>query len=262
MTIIQNLARQRLLAGELSLGIGLRQARTVDIGRIMKTCGYDWLFIDMEHGSMSINDTVQISVAASDSGITPIVRVPGFQHFHATRVLDGGAMGIVFPHVDTAETASELANFCRYPPQGQRSIVGALPQIDFNSLPVSEAAKAINDAVLVIVMLESPEAIENSHSIAAVDGVDVLLVGTGDLTMEMGIPGQIDNPKVVAAYEKVISACREHGKYPGLGGVYKPDLMQQYIAMGMRFILSTNDLSMMMQASSERAAFLRNLPVS
>ena len=109
MTLIQNLARQRLQSGELSLGIGLRQARTVDIGKIMKTCGFDWLFIDMEHGSMSVNDTVQISVAASDAGITPIVRVPGFQHFHATRVLDGGAMGIVFPHVDSAEIAKELA---------------------------------------------------------------------------------------------------------------------------------------------------------
>ena len=262
MTLIQNLARQRLQSGELSLGIGLRQARTVDIGKIMKTCGFDWLFIDMEHGSMSVNDTVQISVAASDAGITPIVRVPGFQHFHATRVLDGGAMGVVFPHVDSAEIAKELANFCRYPPRGHRSVVGALPQIDFSSIPVSEAAEAINDAILVVVMLESPEAIENVDAIAAVEGVDVLLVGTGDLTMEMGIPGKEDSPRVVSAYEKVISACHAHGKYPGLGGVYQPDLMERYIGMGMRFILATNDLAMMMQASTQRASFLRNLSVA
>ena len=113
MTHIRNIARERLEAGELAIGMGVRQARSVDIGKIMKTCGYDWLFIDMEHGSMSVDDTVQISIAASDAGITPIVRVPGFQHFHATRVLDGGALGVVFPHVDTAEIANELANFCR-----------------------------------------------------------------------------------------------------------------------------------------------------
>ncbi|MFP6716535.1 MAG: aldolase/citrate lyase family protein, partial [Alphaproteobacteria bacterium] len=231
-------------------------------GKIMKTCGYDWLFIDMEHGSMSVDDTVQISIAASDAGITPIVRVPGFQHFHATRVLDGGALGVVFPHVDTAETANELANFCRYPPRGHRSVVGALPQIDFRSLPVSEAAQAINNAVLVVVMLESPEAIERVEEIAAVDGVDVLLVGTGDLCMEMGIPGQVDSPKVVQAYEKLIAACHRNGKYPGLGGVYKPELMESYIGMGMRFILSSNDLAMMMAASTERASFLRGLSVS
>ncbi|PPR32390.1 MAG: 2-keto-3-deoxy-L-rhamnonate aldolase [Alphaproteobacteria bacterium MarineAlpha9_Bin6] len=262
MIHIRNIARERLEAGELAIGMGVRQARSVDIGKIMKTCGYDWLFIDMEHGSMSVDDTVQISIAASDAGITPIVRVPGFQHFHATRVLDGGALGVVFPHVDTAETANELANFCRYPPRGHRSVVGALPQIDFRSLPVSEAAQAINNAVLVVVMLESPEAIERVEEIAAVDGVDVLLVGTGDLCMEMGIPGQVDSPKVVQAYEKLIAACHRNGKYPGLGGVYKPELMESYIGMGMRFILSSNDLAMMMAASTERASFLRGLSVS
>ena len=262
MTHIRNIARERLEAGELAIGMGVRQARSVDIGKIMKTCGYDWLFIDMEHGSMSVDDTVQISIAAADAGITPIVRVPGFQHFHATRVLDGGALGVVFPHVDTAEIANELANFCRYPPRGHRSVVGALPQIDFRSLPVSEAAQAINNAVLVVVMLESPEAIERVEEIAAVDGVDVLLVGTGDLCMEMGIPGQVDSPKVVQAYEKLIAACHRNGKYPGLGGVYKPELMESYIGMGMRFILSSNDLAMMMAASTERASFLRGLSVS
>ena len=262
MIHIRNIARERLEAGELAIGMGVRQARSVDIGKIMKTCGYDWLFIDMEHGSMSVDDTVQISIAAADAGITPIVRVPGFQHFHATRVLDGGALGVVFPHVDTAETANELANFCRYPPRGHRSVVGALPQIDFRSLPVSEAAQAINNAVLVVVMLESPEAIERVEEIAAVDGVDVLLVGTGDLCMEMGIPGQVDSPKVVQAYEKLIAACHRNGKYPGLGGVYKPELMESYIGMGMRFILSSNDLAMMMAASTERASFLRGLSVS
>lgn len=262
MIHIRNIARERLEAGELAIGMGVRQARSVDIGKIMKTCGYDWLFIDMEHGSMSVDDTVQISIAASDAGITPIVRVPGFQHFHATRVLDGGALGVVFPHVDTAEIANELANFCRYPPRGHRSVVGALPQIDFRSLPVSEAAQAINNAVLVVVMLESPEAIERVEEIAAVDGVDVLLVGTGDLCMEMGIPGQVDSPKVVQAYEKLIAACHRNGKYPGLGGVYKPELMESYIGMGMRFILSSNDLAMMMAASTERASFLRGLSVS
>ena len=262
MAHIRNLARERLESGELAIGMGIRQARSVDIGKIMKTCGYDWLFIDMEHGSMSVDQTVQISIAASDAGITPIVRVPGFQHFHATRVLDGGALGVVFPHVDTAETASELANFCRYPPRGHRSVVGALPQVDFRSLPVSEAVQAINDAVLVVVMLESPEAIDRVGEIAAVDGVDVLLVGTGDLCMEMGIPGQVDSPMVEKAYEKLISACHRNGKYPGLGGVYKPELMERYIDMGMRFILSSNDLAMMMQASTERASFLRSLPIT
>jgi 2-keto-3-deoxy-L-rhamnonate aldolase RhmA len=261
MPQIQNTALERLKSGQLSLGIGLRQARSVDIGKIMKTCGYDWLFIDMEHGSMSVDSAAQISIAASDAGITPIVRVPGFQHFHATRALDAGAQGVVFPHVDTAETARELAKYCRYPPVGHRSVVGAIPQVDFQSLPMGEIAQAVNESTLVAVMIESPKAVDNVDEIAKVDGIDVILVGTNDLCMEMGIPGEIDNPLIIDAMKKIITACNACGKYPGLGGVYTPDLQEEYISMGMRFILSTQDLAIMMQGATERAAFLRNLSI-
>ena len=113
---ITNVAKARLEAGELAIGVGLRQARTVDIGKAMKTCGFDWLFIDMEHNAMDVDTAVQISVAAQDAGITPIVRVPGYQHFHATRLLDGGAQGIVVPHVDTVEVAAQMVANTKYPP--------------------------------------------------------------------------------------------------------------------------------------------------
>ena len=261
MPQIQNTALERLKSGQLSLGIGLRQARSVDIGKIMKTCGYDWLFIDMEHGSMSVDSAAQISIAASDAGITPIVRVPGFQHFHATRVLDAGAQGVVFPHVDTADTARELAKYCRYPPVGQRSVVGAIPQVDFQSLPMGEMTQSVNESTLVAVMIESPKAVANVDEIAKVNGIDVILVGTNDLCMEMGIPGEIDNPLIIDAMKKIIAACNDCGKYPGLGGVYTPDLQEEYISMGMRFILSTQDLAIMMQGATERATFLRNLSI-
>jgi len=262
MTKIVNRALERLHAGELSLGIGLRQARTVDTGKIMKTCGFDWLFVDMEHNSMSIDTAVQICVAAQDAGITPIVRVPGFQHFHASRALDGGAQGIVVPHVDTVEVAERMVSACRYPPIGHRSVTGALPQIDFESRPLGEVTPEINAATALVIMIETPEAVENADAIAAVEGVDALLVGTNDLCMEMGIPGEVGHPSVIEAQQRVIDACRAHGKYPGLGGVYDPALMQRYVEMGMRLILSGNDLSFMMAAARERTGFLRGLSLS
>jgi len=262
MTTIRNIAKERLAAGELAIGIGIRQARLPDIGKIMKTCGYDWLFIDMEHNSMSVEDATSISVAAQDAGITPVVRVPGFEHWHASRVLDGGALGVVVPHVDTAEQAAAIVSHCKYPPIGRRSITGALPQLDFRALPMAEATQAVNDATLVVVMLETPQAVANADAIAAVDGVDVLLVGTNDLCLEMGIPGALDHAKVIAAYETIIAACAKHGKHAGLGGVYRPDLMERYIGMGMRLVLSGSDLSFMMAAAKERAEMLRGLALS
>ncbi|MCH9675971.1 MAG: aldolase [Gammaproteobacteria bacterium] len=254
---VRNVAKERLEAGELAVGVGLRQARSVDIGKIMKTSGFDWLFIDMEHNSMSIDTAVQISVAAQDAGCTPIVRVPGYQHFHATRALDGGAQGIVVPHVDTASVAAEMVSNTRYPPVGHRSVTGALPQVDFASHPLGEVTAALNDATLLVVMVETPDAVANVDAIAATPGIDVILVGASDLSMEMGIPGQVGDPKIVAAMEAVTAACKKHGKYAGLGGVYDETLMKQYVQMGMRFILGGNDIALMMAAAKERSSFLR-----
>jgi 2-keto-3-deoxy-L-rhamnonate aldolase RhmA len=262
MITVRNHAKERLEAGELALGVGLRQARTVDIAKIMKTAGYDFLFIDMEHNSMSIDLAAQISIAAQDAGITPVVRVPAFEHFHATRALDAGAQGIVVPHVDTAEVAARMVSNCKYPPVGHRSVTGALPQLDFRPAPLGEATAAINAATLLILMLETPEAVDNVEAIAAVPGFDVLLVGTNDLCMEMGIPGQLDHPRVGEAFERIVAACRAHGKYAGLGGVYDPALMQRYLAMGFRLVLAGSDLTFMLAAAKERAAAVRTMNIA
>ena len=255
---MKNIAKEKILNNELCLGVGLRQSRTVDIGKIMATSGYDWLFIDMEHNSMDIDIASQISVAAQDAGITPIVRVPDFAHHHATRVLDCGAMGVVFPHVENEEIAKKLVSNCLYPPKGHRSMTGVLPQLDFKQQPIADVASTINKNMLIVIMLESPEAIDNVDSIAAIEGVDVVLIGTNDLCMEMSIPGDYSNPKVKDAYVKVIEACKKYGKTPGMGGVYNEELMSEYIKMGMRFILSGSDLSFMMQSASQRSNKLRS----
>ena len=255
---MKNIAKEKIFNNELCLGVGLRQSRTVDIGKIMATSGYDWLFIDMEHNSMDIDIASQISVAAQDAGITPIVRVPDFAHHHATRVLDCGAMGVVFPHVENADIAKKLVSYCLYPPKGHRSMTGVLPQLDFKQQPIADVASTINKNMLIVIMLESPEAIDNVDSIAAIEGVDVVLIGTNDLCMEMGIPGDYSNPKVKDAYIKVIEACKKYGKTPGMGGVYNEELMSEYIKMGMRFILSGSDLSFMMQSASQRSNKLRS----
>ncbi|MBI3937889.1 MAG: aldolase [Betaproteobacteria bacterium] len=252
-----NRTKSRLQAGELALGIGLRQARTVDIATIAGACGFDWLFIDTEHNSMDVDTACQIAMAAVATGVTPIVRVPGHQHYHAARALDNGALGVVVPHVDTPEEAQRVADACKYPPIGHRSIAGAMPALAFESVPVGEATRRVNDATLVVVMLETPRAIGNAEAIAAIDGVDVLLVGTNDLCAEMGIHGQFADPRVPEAYAKVIAACRKHGKFPGMGGVYDPSLMEKYIGLGMRFILSGSDLAFLMAAARERATRLR-----
>lgn len=258
MLTITNSAKARLEAGELALGVGLRNARTVDVAKAMKTAGYDWLFIDMEHNTMHVDTAAQIAVAAQDAGIAPLVRVPGRAHHHATRVLDGGALGVVVPHVEDATVAAAMVRNVRYPPTGRRSLTGAMPQVDFETHHLGEVVTAIDAATLLVLMIESPEGVAQADAIAAIDGVDALLIGTNDLCMAMGIPGRLDHPDIVAAYEHVIAACRRHGKHPGMGGVYVLPLMERYIEMGMRLVLAGSDHGFMMSAAKSQAAALRD----
>jgi 2-keto-3-deoxy-L-rhamnonate aldolase RhmA len=207
---------------------------------------------------MPLDTAVQISVAALTADISPIVRVPARQYSLATRVLDGGALGIVMPHVDTAEEARAIVDHLKYPPLGHRSMAGGMAYFGFRAVPTGEAAATMNRETLLVVMLETPHAVANAEAIAAVEGVDVLLVGTNDLMMEMGFPGQFGHPEVARAYQTVVAACRKHRKWPGMGGVYTEELLAKYVAMGMRVIIAGNDLGMLMAGASQRAKFLRD----
>jgi 2-keto-3-deoxy-L-rhamnonate aldolase RhmA len=255
--VLRNAARERLDAGELALGVILRQSRTVDIAAIMKSCGYDWLFLDLEHNSMDLDIAVQIAVAALGVGIAPVARVPAGQLWMATRFLDGGGLGIVVPHVDTPEEAHRIAQALRYPPLGHRSVAGGLPHLGYERADLADTCNAINAATLLVVMLETPTAIANAAAIAAVPGIDSLLIGTNDLAMEIGIPGAFGDERIVAAYQGVCEACRAHGKFAGVGGIGDEALLRRYIGMGVRLVLPGSDLSFMAAAATERATAMR-----
>jgi 2-keto-3-deoxy-L-rhamnonate aldolase RhmA len=257
MSTVPNHALRQLRAGKLAVGVGLRQARTVDVAQIMKTAGFDWLFIDCEHNSMDTDMAAQIASAALAIGITPVVRVAGKEHWFSSRMLDNGAQGIVVPHVDSVEEARRVASACRFPPIGHRSMGGGLQQLGFAPVPVGEAAKIVNEETLVVVMLESPQAIAKCDEIAAVPGIDALLIGTNDLCFEMGIPGQFNDPRVVEAYTRLIAACKKRGKFAGMGGMYTAELLERHINMGVQLILSGSDFSLLMQAAGARAKLVR-----
>lgn len=257
MAYMNNRALERLANGEIALGVGVRLARSVEIAKMMRASDFDWLFIDLEHGSLSLETVSQISIAAADNGIAPIVRVPTGQWDVASRALDGGALGIVMPHVDTEADAREAVHHLCFPPVGHRATLGGMPHYDYERVPASRVAKEVNAATLIALMIESPEAVENAGAIAAVDGVDVLFIGVNDLAQGMGLSGQLDHPEVVEAVAAVGKAAQAAGKYAGIGGIGDAALLRRYIDMGMRFILGGNDFAFMMAAAKQRAETLR-----
>src|SRR3954449_12441834 len=259
---VRNVAREKLEQGQLSLGVGIRTTRSVEIAKMMATAGFDWLFLDMEHGTMSLDACAQISAAALDAGIAPIARVPNGQYSIATRALDNGAMGIVMPHVDTAAEAREVVEKLKYPPIGHRSVGGWGPHYQLQKFSTGDAVKALNAANLTVVMLETPTAIANAAEIAAVPGVDVLLIGSNDLCAEMGIPGDFGSERLAGAYRRTPAPCRKHDKLPGMAGIYNEAIMPRYVEMGPRFILSGQGAPFLMAGAAERTGFMRRLPVA
>jgi 4-hydroxy-2-oxoheptanedioate aldolase len=256
---LRNPARERMESGGVALGMGLRHSRSVEIAKIGKAAGFDWLFIDLEHNAMGIETAQQISCAALDAGITPLVRVPEGEHGLAGRLLDTGALGTVMPHVQNAAEARRIVDLQKYPPIGHRSVSGAMVHFDFRPVSAREVCDVLNASNLVVVMLESGEAIERADEIAAVAGVDVLLVGSGDLSTDLGIPGDVGNPRMIAAHENVIAACAKHGKWAGCAGIGPQEIMANYITMGVRFVLAGNDTNYLVAAATARAGFLREV---
>jgi 4-hydroxy-2-oxoheptanedioate aldolase len=150
----------------------------------------------------------------------------------------------------------------KYPPLGSRGLSTALAHLGFRSVPAAQALPAMNAATMVIVQLESAAALPAIEDIIAVEGVDIVLIGTNDLLADLGRPGEYDHPKVREVYERTIAACKKQGKHVGVGGLgARPDLVQQYVAMGARFVSTGTDLGFLLAACTERAKQVRDLKV-
>jgi 2-keto-3-deoxy-L-rhamnonate aldolase RhmA len=259
MPTLRNPVLDRLRKDELALGVGIRLARSVEIAKMMRGCDFDWLFIDLEHGPLTLDQVAQMSAMAMEAGIGAIVRVPHAQWDMASRALDNGATGIVIPHIETVEVAATAVQRLRFPPVGHRATYGGIAQYDYGPVEVVEVAAALDATILLAMMLESPRGIENAEAIAALPGIDVLFIGAHDLSVEMGVPGQLDHPRMVAAFERVVAAAKKHGKFCGFGGVADEALIGRYIGLGMRMIQNGTDFAFMIKAATDRAKALRRV---
>src|SRR6476659_3806152 len=250
--------QERLARGEVALCMATRLARTAEIAMIADSCGFDAFFIDMEHCTISLDAAAQICVAALPVGVTPMVRIAGHQFEDATRLLDMGALGIICPNVSTRTEAEAFVQACRFPPLGERSVAGAGPLQGYRQVPLGEVNKQGNAATSLIAMLETPEGIANADAIAALAGIDVLLIGSNDLCTAMGIPGELKNPKLRAAYETTAKACKAHGKILGGSGIsIDIEHVAELVKLGARFVITASDVQYLLAAARNEVANLR-----
>jgi 4-hydroxy-2-oxoheptanedioate aldolase len=255
---LRNSVKDKLARDEVVASMIVRLVRSVEIAQIAKTAGFDSFYIDMEHNSFSFDTTGQLCMAGLAAGIAPFVRVPSIAPHHISRALDGGALGIIAPHIHSARDAEEVVRAAKFAPLGDRSIVGGLPHLQFRAFSAAETIEALNEATMVVVMIESAEALAAVDEIAAVKGVDLLMVGTNDLCSSLGIPGQFEHAMVRDAYAKAIQACRKFGKHLGVGGLSAyPGLTAEFVKMGARYVSTGTDLSFLLSAATAKAKQVR-----
>jgi 2-keto-3-deoxy-L-rhamnonate aldolase RhmA len=256
--ILRNNVKEKLARDEVVASMTVRLVRGIEIARIAHTAGFDTFYVDMQHSSFSLESCGQICMAALQVGIAPFVRVSANTPDHISRVLDAGALGIIAPHIESAQAAREVVRAAKFPPLGERSNAGPLAHLHYRSFSTAEVA--LNDATMIIVQLESAAALARIEEIVSVDGVDMVLIGLNDLLADWGIPGQYDDPRVREAYAKTIAACRSRGKHCGVGGLAtRPDLAAEFVRMGARYVSTGTDLAFLLGACTLRAKQVKDI---
>jgi 2-keto-3-deoxy-L-rhamnonate aldolase RhmA len=208
----ENPVKARLRAGEAVIGITIT-VNSVEVAAQAAAMGFDFLWIEMEHSPVTLETLRNMVLATRGSKAVPFARVPVNELWTAKRVLDAGVCGVMFPFSSTPELARQAAAACRYPPVGRR---GCGPGLATFSWPDQVGYHDSADRnVVVITIIEEARAIEQIDEIAATPGVDVLFIGTSDLSFSLGLRGRQDDPRLEEAIAKVVAAGRKHGKFLG-----------------------------------------------
>lgn len=225
---------------------------------LVSLMGFDGIWLDLEHHATS-DETAATLMRATRVGASDVIARPAKGEFmRMGRLLEAGAQGIMYPRCESAEEAAELVRWAKFAPQGERGVDGANGDNPYCAMPMPPYLKAANEHTLLIAQLESPTALDQAEAIAKVEGIDVLMLGPGDLSVIAGIPYQFDHPLIVDAYRRVAAAAKSAGKWWGtVSG--SPEHTRKLLDLGARFICHGCDLIMVklgMEQIQERYASL------
>ncbi len=247
-----NKIKKKLKNNEPVFGIMIKEARNSNIAEILEIAGFDYFVIDMEHAYYDMSDITEILQFARKIAITGVVRIPRLDYAYVAKALDMGAEGIWVPHLDTAQQAKDLVRYGKYPPEGIRG--AAVPVFRLRDRQEFKQAadyfRFVNDETLLIAQIEGREAIGNIEAITAVPGIDVAMMGTQDLSLDLGYPGQETHPEMKAAIQKVVDACKKNGKASG-NHIANIDELRYWIGQGMRMITYSYETNLIMEKGRE-----------
>lgn len=233
--------------------------RSVEMVAVARAAAMDFLIADMEHGAMSLGEAAALCVAGRLAGYPVHVRVPRSSSDHLTRAADCGAGTIIVPHVDSLAEAQRIAQRLHFAPRGERSLPSPVAMAGFRPVPFEELVQRCDDGFRVFSMIEAAAGLADCEAIAAVDGIDGLVIGAQDLAQSLGHPGDLHHPDVMAAFKRVAAAAATAGKVFGVMGVPADLLGSHALALGAGFVVATNEINLLFEAAEARATELRAL---
>jgi 2-keto-3-deoxy-L-rhamnonate aldolase RhmA len=253
----ENTVKRRLAQGGLVLGTFVMEFATPGLARIVAAAGADFVMLDMEHSGWSFETVKQQIANARGADIVPIVNPRGGHRFADHELLlDLGAQGLMVPQVETAEQAAAIVRGTRYPPAGTRGAAFGVAHDDYRADEVPATMRNANAESLIVVKIETARGVGNIDAIVSVPGIDVALIGHTDLSLSLGHPLQLDHPDFTAALDRVLEACRRHGKAAGCvaGDVATG---RAWIAKGFRLVAYSGDIWLLAGALRTGLAQLR-----
>ncbi len=243
--------KDKLRHGERLIGTMITEARHPDVTRALASAGLDFVFIDTEHCPYDLETVHTLCREARRWGLEPVVRVADSEYDLLCKTLDAGASGLMVPRVESREQVEHIVECVFYPPHGRRGCAMRPVTMDFESMSVADYIRAANENLILVIQIESRQALDNLDEMLSVEGPDVALIGPCDLSISLGIAGQMQHESLLAALDQVAAACQRHGV---TAGIHAPslELLSEAVRRGFHWLTYSSDGGLL--AAGARAA--------
>jgi len=251
-----NAVKQALKEGKTVLGTSYGQLRDTEIARILKAAGFDYVYLDGEHGGFGIETIQDICRTAGLCGLTVFTRVADMEYELIARALDCGSDGIIFPRVESPELLGRAVSWCKFPPEGIRGFGLTVMQSDYQPATIPQMIAHRNENGMVILQIETVKALEAREELLSVKGLDVVMIGPVDLSISLGVPGDFEHPRFIEAIDQIRDTCVAKGIVPGIQcrGVALSKFCRD---RGFRFLGTSNEWNLLLEKARETVAALR-----
>ena len=247
--------KDKLKRGEYVIGPFMK-SRDPAMVEIVGLSGFDFAILDMEHSALSIESVEDLIRMTEVRGIDSIVRVPEISESAISGPLDAGASGVLVPHVDTKRQAEEVVFLSKFSPLGERGMDVFARAADYSHVPKDVYLNEANRKTLLIIQIEGKKGVENLDDILSVKGLDTIFVGPYDLSQSLGVPGEIDHPRVIEKIKQVVGKVRKAGLSLGIY-VDDAETAKRWIDLGVQFIALLVDMVIFFQACRSLLAPLK-----